>query len=663
MKESKWSATHLRALSLLLLIGALSNDSLAAPGDVDLSFDPGSGVNGSVTALAVQPDGKVIIGESFTTVKGLMRRGIARLNADGSGDPTFNPGTGSEGGVKAVALQPDGKVLIAGSFTNVNGMSKNGIARLNADGSLDGSFDTGTNALGSVNSIRLQPDGRVLLGGVVTVVNGTNVYNAITRLNADGSLDGSFTPGIFEAGEASVEVLSLAVQADGKVLLGGVSIFCEPDPETGNCIYIYLYFLFRLNADGSRDTNFVTSVNHAVNSIAIQPDGKILIGGGFYRVNGTSRNGIARLNANGSLDGSFNPGSTPYSPVYSVALQPDGKVLIGTDVNNGTNGFGIARLKANGTLDNTFDPGTVPNSSVYSVALQPDGKVLIGGAFTTINGSVCHRVARLNSNGSLEGSFNAGTGLDNSVLSVAAQSDGKVLVGGQFTTVQQFNRAALARLHADGSADSSFDAGVTADPRYYGNPVVTAVVLQADGKVLIGGQFTGVHGASRNRIARLHANGSLDGSFNPGTGISGSDNPVVNCVAVQADGKVLVGGSFTNVNGTSRNAIARLNANGSLDNSFNPDLGSNNIVNAVALQSDGKVLVGGSSSTLVFDPDSGEFYPVYSHFLTRLNADGTRDAGFEEAVGAIDPANPFRNSFIWATALQPDGRILVPQQA
>ena len=139
MKESKWSATHFRALSFLLFIGALSNVSSAAPGDVDLSFDAGSGVNGTVTALAVQPDGKVIIGGSFTTVKGLMRRGIARLNSDGSGDSTFNPGTGigSGGGVTALvtalALQPDGKVLIAGDFLTVNGVMRPYVARLYGD--------------------------------------------------------------------------------------------------------------------------------------------------------------------------------------------------------------------------------------------------------------------------------------------------------------------------------------------------------------------------------------------------------------------------------------------------------------------------------------------------------------------------------------------------
>ena len=152
MKESKWSGIRVRALSLLLLIGALGNDSSAAPGDVDLSFDPGSGVNGAVNAVAVQPDGKAIIGGQFSTVKGLARPGIARLNADGSGDSSFNPGA-MPGGFISIGLQSDGKVLV-GNYS--------GILRLNADGSLDTNFSASITSFGDydgVYSIAGQSDG------------------------------------------------------------------------------------------------------------------------------------------------------------------------------------------------------------------------------------------------------------------------------------------------------------------------------------------------------------------------------------------------------------------------------------------------------------------------------------------------------------------------
>src|SRR5688500_9591523 len=252
MKKSKWSATPFCALSLLLLIGALSNDSSAAPGDVDLSFDPGSGVNGSVTALAVQPDGKVIIGGSFTTVKGLTRRGIARLNADGSGDSTFDPGTGIDTGdgptalVTALALQPDGKVLIAGYFDTVNGMNRNQIARLNPNGSVDTNFITSIDFVnpydgsdyGAMNSITIQADVKVLVGGAFSTNDFT--YAGIVRFNSDGSLDNAFDPA------PEVEVASsVALQADGRMVIGG---FMTIDFQNRQ--------IARLPPDGSLDNTF-----------------------------------------------------------------------------------------------------------------------------------------------------------------------------------------------------------------------------------------------------------------------------------------------------------------------------------------------------------------------------------------------------------------------
>jgi uncharacterized delta-60 repeat protein len=142
------------------------------------------GFHGGVAAVAVQPDGKVLIAGLFTTVNGTNRNSIARLNADGSLDGSFNPGTGVNGTVSSVALQLDGKVLIGGSFTSVNGTNRNNIARLNANGSLDGSFDPGTGANGIVRSIALQSDGKVLIGGDFTTVNGM-VRPKVARLHGD----------------------------------------------------------------------------------------------------------------------------------------------------------------------------------------------------------------------------------------------------------------------------------------------------------------------------------------------------------------------------------------------------------------------------------------------------------------------------------------------
>src|SRR3954452_20237725 len=181
------------------------------------------------------------------------------------------------------------------------------------------------------------------------------------------------------------------------------------------------------------------------------------MGGYFNTVIGTNRPGIARLNPDGSLDGSFNPGTGPNAQVHSVALQADGKVVIGGEFSaiNGTNRNSVARLNANGSLDLSFNPGTGVGYPFWiaSVAVQPDGKVFIGGSFETVDGTNRHGIARLNANGSLEGSFDPGGTIGdypNRVGSIVLQSDGKVLIGVSYIGLSETNRNGIARLNSNG---------------------------------------------------------------------------------------------------------------------------------------------------------------------------------------------------------------------
>jgi uncharacterized delta-60 repeat protein len=315
-----------------------------------------------------------------------------------------------------------------------------------------------------------------------------------------------------------------------------------------------------------------------VASTAVQPDGKTIIAGSFTSVLGVARNNIARLNADGTLDLSFNPNVN--NEVCSIAVQADGKVLLGgffTTV-GGTPRNRIARLNADGTLDAGFNPNA--NNDVYIIVLLADGKVLIGGDFTTVGGTTRNRIARLNASGTLDAGFNPNA--NNSVLSVVLQADGKILLGGSFTAVGGTGRNRIARLNADGTLDAGFNPN--ADNAVY------SIALQADGKILLGGIFYRVGMTSRIRIARVDASGVLDAGFNPS-----ADNAIVS-MAVQADGKILLGGFFTSVGGTTRNHIARLDASGALDLSFAPNADSN--VYSVALQADGKILLGGKFTTV-----------------------------------------------------------------
>jgi uncharacterized delta-60 repeat protein len=358
----------------------------AASGDVDPMFIIGTGANGRVTSLALQADGKMLIGGHFTSINGTNRNYIARLNADGVLDATFRPVLGPDYYVYSVALQTNGQVLIGGAFIHVDGSNRGRIARLNTDGSLDNTFMNGTlGADGSVTAIALQSDNKVIV-------------------------DGSFTT------------------------MGG---------------YPSLY-LARLNTNGITDESFGTNfwANGAINAVAIQPDGRMILGGYFTSINGTNRNYVARLMTNGTLDETFNPGSGANAPVLAVAMQPDGKVLLGglfTTI-NGTNRNSVARLNANGTLDNFFDPGSGADAWINSFAIQPNGQIIIGGAFSYVNGTNQYYLARLHSNGSLDADFFSDTGPNSYVYSVLKLKDGKVLVGGEFTQMNGTNKNHFARL-------------------------------------------------------------------------------------------------------------------------------------------------------------------------------------------------------------------------
>jgi uncharacterized delta-60 repeat protein len=338
-----------------------------------------------------------------------------------------------------------------------------------------------------------------------------------------------------------------------------------------------------------------------VGAITLQNDGKAPIGGNFTAFNGVKRTGIARLNTDGTLDGTFGNVLTGVNDgVAAIALQSDGKVLIGgrfTNLVNGTLLSNIARLNSDGTLDTSFGSGvTGANNTVSAITPQSDGKVFIGGSFTTVNGTARSCIARLNSDGTLDASFANGlTGADNTVTVIALQNDGKVLIGGRFANVNGTGRGCIARLNPDGTLDNTFGSGLAGAVQTY-SPVsssVSDIALQNDDKVLIGGFFTTVNGTTRSGIARLNSDGTLDTTFNGVATLYAAYS-----MALQSDGKVLIGGAFW-FNGIPVDRVARLNSDGTLDTTFaNGQADVENEVDAMALQSDGKVIIGGYFSTV-----------------------------------------------------------------
>lgn len=459
---------------------------LETDGSMDLFFTPGTGANGIVYSTNIQPDGKIIVGGAFTAFNdGSSRKYLTRLNANGTPDLTFNTGTGPDAVVYATSLLGNGKMIVTGVFTKYNGVIKNRIARLFADGTLDTTFNPSNGANGIIYSTSLQPDGKIIIAGNFTSLNGV-ARSRIARINSDDSLDTTFNPG----SGADGEIRSITLQPDGKILIAG-------DFTTYNGTARKR--IARINADGSLDATFDSSnygPNQLVNQVILQPDGKVIVVGKFT-VYGLARNRIARINTDGTVDSTFNA-SWVDNDVNSVALQPDGKIIIGGnfDTTFGAIFNRIGRLNTNGSQDGTFNASA--NATVLSIALQPDGKIIIGGNFTTYKGVARNRIARLNADGTLDTTFDVGSGADSSVSSIYVLPDGKIVIGGYFSTYNGTIQNKIARLNIDGSVDTTFNSGTGA------NAEVNSVSFLPDGKLIIGGAFTAYNGIGRNRIARIY---------------------------------------------------------------------------------------------------------------------------------------------------------------
>jgi uncharacterized delta-60 repeat protein len=301
-------------------------------------------------------------------------------------------------------------------------------------------------------SIAQQPDGKIILA------------SSRVRLNANGTVDSTFNAPTFDG-----PPWAAGIQADGKVVFVGDFTSIGGVRKNG---------AVRLNSDGSLDTSFDPGLGGSGGeNIGFQSDGKILVGGVIYGwSNNNNYNGLVRLNSDGSLDTSFVTGN-PIGNGYALAVQPDGKILIG--------GNGVARLNADGSLDNTFHVSTNSSINLDAIVLQPDGKIFIGGGFSSIEGQAVYNIARLNSNGSLDATFNTGSGPDGGVWVIALQPDGKVVIGGTFDYINGTPQPKLGRFNSDGSLDPTYQ-GIGA----VSGTEIDAIIMQDNGKFVVSGFYS-----------------------------------------------------------------------------------------------------------------------------------------------------------------------------
>lgn len=550
----------------LYLLAALVLSPPAWAQVLDTGFDPDA--NGPVRAIAVAGDGRLLIAGGFTQVGGQTRNRLARLRNDGAVDTSMAASV-DNGAVRAVLVDHVGDYVVAGGFTTVNGSTRNRVARLTPLGQLDAGFNPNANDV--VHALLEVPASKALyLAGAFTQVGG-QPRSRVARVLDNGNLDAGFAPPAF-TGTAQ----ALALQPDGRLVVGG-SLALAAVPGSGSRVY-------RLNANGTLDAGFVVNVGisgiavASVNAVAVQADGAILIAGEFTSVNGQPRSRVARLMPDGALDASFVPPAVN-DTVHSLVLQPDGRAVIGGDFTGLSLRNRIARLNHDGSLDGGFAGLVDPDAAVLALAVRNDGSVAIGGSFTGISGIDRNRVAVLDQRGAPDNGMQTANGVDAAVEAVALQADDRIVLAGRFTQVGGQPRNRLARLLPGGGLDLAFDPSANSD--------VYAVHVLPDRKLLVAGSFSNVGGGNRNRIARLHPDGNLDTSFG-----AGAVDGFVRAVVVQPDGRILIGGSFQTVGGQPRRGLARLLADGAVDPAFTAT-DVDGVVRALVRQANGNVLIGG----------------------------------------------------------------------
>lgn len=518
----------------------------------------------------------------------------------------FAPNFNNE--VRALALQSDGRLLVGGAFTQVGLAPRNRLVRLAPDGVLDVTFNVNVNQ--TVHALAVDANDRILVGGAFTQVSG-KTRNHIARLTADGVLDDTFAPNI------NGTVYALCVLADGSILVAGDFTTVDGAPRA---------YLARLDGNGAIAPEFVPELNGPVYALALQSNGAAVIGGAFTAIDGESRAHLARVNTDGALDPGFAPELD--AAVRALAIGFGDTIVAGGDFTE-ANGAACSRL-AHFTMEGGLAsaPALSFDDSIHSVAVQEDGRIVVGGAFTTVNSQPFGRLVRITVDGILDPMF--APSLNGAVYALIIQSDDKLVAGGAFTLAGDELRGRLARFYQDGSLDADF--APSADQEV--NHQVTAIAIQPDGRIVVGGTFIELAGQSRLRLARFYPDGRLDADFNPGA------NHDVRALAIQPDGKIIVAGNFTRIAEQNRSFIVRLTSSGQIDETFAP-FPSDGVIGilAVALQPDGKIVIS-------MEPQSQQDKRPR---LLRLNGDGSVDATFQ---------TPIDNDYVVSLAIQPDNRII-----
>lgn len=599
-------------------------------GSLDTGFNAGGfnfstgayGLNGKVTALYVDGSGRILVGGDFTAPHNY----ITRLNQDGSADASFNPGNGANGTVRHIAMQSTGEIILAGDFSTMNDVPSLGVARLGADGAFDAAyFGAGISGYSpggldpAASAIYVDANDSVLVGGTFGYLKGQSAP-ILARILSNGTVDTAFSPYVRDYLE---EITSILVVNSNLVVGGWSPEFYFNGRPVNHQAAIYLmnypvgafvsYQLFK-----GKPTDVL--------ALAKRSDGKVLAGGDFTRSDwdAMAYPGLILFGSTDMvIDVGFKPVVGGQPNPSSIAIQPDGKIMTAGSFYrvNGTLESGLVRLEPGGSVDTDFSAGGLTDSA----ALRTDGKFVGSGDYSTPE-NIFLDTAVFGPGGAIEVTASAGY-----ATSLLPQPDLKIV-----TT--QFHSPGVSRLNASLSPDTAFSTHMGSGITNFQSPDlefdrVNTAALQGD-KIIAGGSFSSFSGRSVQNLVRLLSDGTPDSSFISLPFTVFNFRSEVFALAVQPDQKILVGGRFSTLGGAATPGIARLNPDGSLDTSFDsPFADSGATIYSLALQPDGKILVGGNMQIV----EGGD---IYNSFV-RLNPDGSRDTTFNANVRGVVQAISF----------------------
>jgi len=612
-------------------------------------------------------DERLYVVGGFTSVNGISKTNIARLLPDGTVDSSFTPGVipPSDPALTHLTVQPDGHAIVAYGSNTI---------RLNLDGSVDETFNSGLGYFPATGSLYAQPDGRILVQGAAPAgIPRSNLW----RLSADGTFDWSFHAGTGVTNTSENWMRDYRVVTpltDRKIMVGGgfngidgswraiiARLYgADLQPVLPRILKHPVSLALRETHSMTLSSDVVsferpsiewrkddiplpgrTNLSFNVESVSLADAGEYTVV--FSNSVGTATSTVARVTVDppatgpGSLDLQYSGGTRAEDYVYNIVVDREDRALISVRDSNWADTRPLRRLTYDGLSDPSFRLGRIVSGDgeyVYTTLLTPNEEIQIGGFFRSIDGIERRNIARLKPDGELDTDFAPSPGASHMVFGSALDPDGKTVIGGSFDKVNGIPRGGLARINRDGSLDLTFNSANT-----FSNRSLGSVQRLPTEKYLLGA------------TTRLNADGTVDDLFYVGPIAGGIYDSLV-----LPNGDILIAGSFTNVSSLPRNLIARLRAlDGLVDVSFSapplyclPEDG----IYGIARQPDGKIVIAGrfsiGTNTLV------------TNSVARLNANGTLDTNFTPVVvGGFRQWSSYYKSYAGKLAIQSDGGILV----